>query len=123
MTVQSRKHRGYATQRIVCDGLQDLFPGCYPPGAGESGDDVRNALGWSIEIKARRSFNPLEWMRQARKNSGDNMHAVVVRPDGGGPASLDEWPVIMTFAQFKKLAEIHGTYVGIMGQQTLCKDG
>ena len=106
MTVQSRKSRGYATQRIVCEALQDIFPGCYPPGAGESGDDVRNAPHWSIEIKARRAFNPLEWMRQARKNSGDNMHAVVVRPDGAGPASVDEWPVIMTLAQYRVLAEL-----------------
>lgn len=105
LTPQSRKHRGYATQRIVCDGLQDVFPGCYPPGAGESGDDVRNAPGWSIEVKARRAFNPLEWMRQARKRQAEtgNDIAVVMRPDGAGPASLDDWPVFMPFSQWKDI--------------------
>lgn len=103
MTPQSRKHRGYATQRIVADAAQDTFPGCYPPGAGESGDDLRNTPGWSFEVKARRAFNPLEWMRQVKKNAAWNDVAVVMRPDGAGPTTVDDWPAFVPYGQLRRM--------------------
>lgn len=122
MTVQSRKARGMATQRIVCEALQDVFPGCYPPGAGESGEDVRNAPGWSIEIKARRAFNPLEWMRQVMKSGSANRHVVIMRPDGAGPATVDSWPAFMTVGQLKGIIDIVDTYDMIMSQRKMCDE-
>lgn len=79
---------------------------------------MRQAPGWALEVKARRAFNPLEWMRQVRKNGDSRNVAVIMRPDGAGPATLDEWPVFMPFAQFKKMAQLwnEGNGSEVMGK-------
>ena len=50
---QSRKHRGYATQRIVAEYLQaNGWEHALPVGAGRDGSDITGIKGLDIEIKA-----------------------------------------------------------------------
>lgn len=96
-TVQSRKARGMATQRAVAAYLAiNGWPYATDAGAGRNGCDILGVPGLSIEVKARRDFSPLAWLRQASCSAG--VPIVVHRPDGMGLASLHDWPAIMRLA-------------------------
>jgi hypothetical protein len=98
----ARKSRGMATQQIVCDDLRSsLWPWCVSTGAGLPGADLQNTPGVSVEIKARREIDIIGWLRQARSRPG--LTVVIFRPDGYGPATLDEWPVVHRYGQWKRL--------------------
>ena len=65
MPSQHRKHRGYATQRIVAAYLAERgWPHAYAIGAGEAGDDIVEVVDIDVEVKARRGFNPAAAMKQ-----------------------------------------------------------
>lgn len=97
MPSQSRKHRGYATQRMVADYFKPRgHPFATSTGAGEQGVDVKNMLGLSPEVKAIPG-DVTGSLKQATKNRGEGLPFVVWRPNGYGPERIDEWPVIFTF--------------------------
>ena len=94
---QHRKSRGYATQRIVAAYLQTRgWPHCHAIGAGEAGDDIQGTLDIAVEVKARTGFSPLAAIKQmqARRRPGALPFAVL-RMDGTGEATVDDWPVVM----------------------------
>lgn len=94
---QSRKHRGYATQRLAADWFNAHgWSGVYPPGAGEKGVDLRNMEGLAPEVKARREFDLTGFLRQAGRNAGDDLPFVVMRPDGYGPERIAQWAMTFT---------------------------
>lgn len=99
---QHRKHRGYASQRIVANYLRDNgFPYAEPVGAGRDGSDVTGVPGLDIEVKARRGFNPAAAMRQqAERAEPWLLPFAVLRLDGQGPGSIADWPVVIRFAPF-----------------------
>lgn len=104
-----RKRRGAATQRIVAEAWRaDGWPYAEPVGAGVTGRDITGTPGIALEVKARRDFSPMEWMRQAARNAGEDIGAVVLRPDGAGPTTVDHWPVIISQAAFRKLLRAAG---------------
>jgi len=95
----TRKQRGYDSQRIVANRLKDagwLF--AEPVGAGRPGSDVTGVVGIDMEVKARRGLDLPGWMRQAAERT-DGLPILVVRPDGFGPASIDDWPMIVQFGR------------------------
>ena len=105
---QHRKHRGYATQRIVADWFKDHgFPWAYARGAGESGVDVENMAGLSPEVKAVPG-DVTGALRQAVRNKGGGIPFVVWRPNGYGPERVKEWPVIFTLADATVLLRAAG---------------
>ena len=60
---QSRKHRGYNSQRIVADYFTvNGWTYAEPVGAGRAGSDITGMPGIDIEVKARRGFDPLAAM-------------------------------------------------------------
>jgi hypothetical protein len=60
MPSQSRKHRGYKSQKIVANYLvANGWPYAESTGAGRSGTDVTGTIGIDWEVKARTGFNPL----------------------------------------------------------------
>ena len=63
MASQHRKHRGFRTERVVAQYLSTVWQGA-TVGRG-NGKDVVN-VPFDIEIKARKSFNPLEYMKQLK---------------------------------------------------------
>jgi len=107
---QSRKHRGYASQRIVADWFT-LNGGPYaePGGAGRRGSVITGMPGIDIEVKARRGFDPLAAMRQQadRAALGDLAFAVL-RMDGQGPAVIGSWPVIIRLDTLTELLRAAG---------------
>lgn len=94
---QSRKHRGYKSQRILAEYLaSNGWPYALSIGAGTPGSDVTGTPGIDWEIKARRGFNVLAAMRQSAERAADGIvPAVVLRPDGMGESSIARWPFIV----------------------------
>jgi len=91
----SRKARGAETQRLVVSYMQEHgWPWATDAGAGRSGSDILNTPGLKIEVKARRDLNLPAWLRQASAAPGQGLSLVVQRPDGFGPAKIEDWPMI-----------------------------
>jgi Holliday junction resolvase len=90
----SRKRRGRATELIVAEYLREHgFPHAEAVGSGAAGVDIKGVVGWAIEVKARKGFDPLAWMRQAKTRPGTP--AVIVRCNGQGEASVGDWIVMV----------------------------
>jgi hypothetical protein len=107
---QSRKHRGYASQRIVAQYLAGHgWPYAESAGAGRPGTDVTGVLDLDVEVKARRGFDPLAAMHQ-QVARGDSLRLpfAVLRMDGQGEASISEWPVVLRLDQFVGLLRAAG---------------
>lgn len=107
---QHRKHRGYATQRIVADYLSTRgWPYAHAIGAGEAGDDIQGVLDIAVEVKARRGFDPKGAITQmqARRRHGV-MPFAVLRMDGTGPTTIDDWPCVIRFADLVELLHESG---------------
>lgn len=85
---QHRKHRGYRTERVVCDYLAQWWQGA-TVGRG-SGKDVQN-VPFDCEIKARSDFAPLAWLRQSQKRTEKTgeLSFVCVRMNGQGERPED----------------------------------
>jgi hypothetical protein len=97
MASQSRKHRGYASQRIVAEYLREQgWPFAESAGAGRPGTDVTGIVGVDIEVKARRGLSLTGLVAQQALRAADGVIPVgVIRPDGYGPARIAEWPAVM----------------------------
>jgi len=96
-TPQSRKRRGRDTEHLAARHLAAHgWPYAMPTGAGASGIDITGTPGLAWEVKARTGFSPMENLRQAVRNAGDNLPLVLLRPNGMGPASIGLWPVFTT---------------------------
>ena len=83
---QSRKYRGYATEKLVAQFLTKWFPYALPNGAGRSGSDVTGVPYIDIEVKARASFQPKQWIDQVSKRTetSGGLPVVVARLNGQG---------------------------------------
>jgi len=105
MTSQHRKHRGYASQRIVADYLREHgWPFAEPVGAGRKGSDVTGTPAIDWEVKARRGFSPTEAMKQSQERSADGVIPIaVLRPDGWGEARIADWPAIVPLSVIVQL--------------------
>lgn len=105
MPSPARKRRGTETQRAIAEFLAfNGYPYATATGAGESGKDVKNTPGLALEIKARTRFDPLAWLRQARGNAKPGeLAAVCFRPNGMGPATVSEWPILLRLGDFTEL--------------------
>jgi hypothetical protein len=100
---QSRKHRGYATQRLVAEWFRAHgWPFAESCGAGRQGCDVTGVPGLSIEVKATPGDNTGA-LKQAVTNRGEGLPFVVWRPNGFGPERIAEWPVFFTLADVTRL--------------------
>jgi hypothetical protein len=106
---QSRKHRGYASQRLVAEWFQaNGFPYAESTGAGRPGVDVTGMPGVALEVKARRELNLTGFLKQAVSQREHGLPAAVVRPDGFGPARIGEWAAILTLADYTELLRLAG---------------
>ena len=81
MASQHRKHRGYRTQKVVAEWLKQWYPNAESTGAGRQGEDI-TGVPFSIEVKARSDFAPLQWIKQAETNKNDRITFVVSRCNG-----------------------------------------
>lgn len=111
MSAASRKHRGYATQRLLADRWREtgFAPHCHAIGAGEAGPDILDGPPHlEVEVKAQGDRMSLPAaLRQAearnRELAGRPVPVVIWRHPGQGPASIGEWTVTMALDDFEDL--------------------
>jgi hypothetical protein len=95
----ARVARGRRTQVVIAKWLAERgWPHAVSTFGSEPGRDIKHVDGHAIEVKARRDFRPLEWLRQAKANAGEDIPCVIVRMDGQGEASVGDYLVIRRLA-------------------------
>jgi hypothetical protein len=101
VTSQSRKHRGFRTERVVAEYLQTWWHGATV--VRGNGKDIVN-IPMDIEVKARTAFQPLEWLRQSRKRTEKNgeLNIVVCRMNGQGEDAAE----YLSFLKFSDLVQL-----------------
>jgi hypothetical protein len=102
MSQQSRKHRGYATERLVANYLQQWFMHA-SVGRGQ-GKDVLN-VPFDIEIKARNSLDIKGTLRQikARTSKSGELGFACFRLNGQGMASVEEFVCMLPLGDLVEL--------------------
>ena len=107
---QSRKHRGYATQRIVADYLRcQGWEHALPVGAGRDGSDVTGIEGLDIEIKSRTKLDLPALMRQLQeRKTNTGMGVGVLRLNGQGEKSVEQFVAVLTLADLVYLLKASG---------------
>ena len=110
MSNQSRKHRGYATQRIVAEYLQAQgWQHALPVGAGRDGSDITGIPGLDIEIKARTKLDLAGLMRQlSERKQNTGMGVGVLRLNGQGEKSVEQFVAVLTLADLVYLLKSSG---------------
>lgn len=102
---QSRKYRGYASQRIVAEYMaSNGWPFAESTGAGRSGTDVTGVPGIDVEVKARRNLNLTALISQMLERRVPGVFPMaVVRPDGAGPTTVGQWPAVVPLSDLLDL--------------------
>ncbi len=102
MSQQSRKHRGYATERLVASYLQQWWPSA-SVGRGQ-GKDCLN-VPFDIEVKARNSLDIKGTLRQikARTSKSGELGFACFRLNGQGEASVEEFVCMLTLGDLVEL--------------------
>lgn len=89
----TRKARGAETERRFAEHLNaNGWPHAQP--ARGKGTDITGTPALAWELKARRGFSPLAWLRQVRAHNA-GLPIAVIRPDGLGPAHISEWAAML----------------------------
>jgi hypothetical protein len=103
MPSQSRKYRGFKTERVIAEYLQQWWSGA-AVGRG-NGKDVVN-VPFDLEAKARSSFDPMAWIRQSRKRTekSGELSLVVCRMNGQGEDAAE-------YLAFLKFSDLVGLLV------------
>jgi hypothetical protein len=100
MPTQSRKHRGFRTERVVATYLSQWWRSA-SIGRG-SGKDI-HTVPFDIEVKARSDFQPLAWLKQVEKRTqGKELSAVVVRMNTQG----EDAAKYLAFMRFQDLVQL-----------------
>ena len=102
MPSQHRKHRGYATERLVANYLQQWWSNA-SVGRGQ-GADIQN-VPFDIEIKARNSLDIKGTLRQikARTSKSGELGFACFRLNGQGEASVEEFVCMLTLGDLVEL--------------------
>jgi len=105
MPSQSRKHRGYRSQKVLAMYLaKHGFPFAESAGAGRSGSDVTGTTGIDWEVKARTGFNPTAAIKQLKeRHNGKDLPVAVLRLNGQGEANIGEWVTLLRLEDFVHL--------------------
>lgn len=103
MTSQSRKHRGYRSQKVFAEYIRSIFPYAEPTGAGRQGKDILSTPGIHFELKARTGFEPMAVMKQMKQECGDDLPIAILRCNGQGEKSIPEWIALTDVATMEKL--------------------
>lgn len=98
MPSQSRKHRGYRTQKVGAMHLaENGFPYAESTGAGRSGTDITGTVGIDWEVKARTGFEPSAVMKQLKDRDTGNLGIALLRLNGQGEQSVGDWVCLLRF--------------------------
>ena len=96
-----RKDRGLRTERVVATYLSEWWE--FATVGRGAGKDILN-VPFDLEVKARSTFAPLEWLRQVNKRtaSSHELAAVVCRMNGQGELAED----YLAFMRFGDLVQL-----------------
>lgn len=110
MPSQHRKHRGYTSQRIVAEEFRKAgWLYAEPTGAGRQGTDILGLIGIDVEVKARRALDLTGALNQQAERAADGILPVtIIRPDGYGPARIQDWPAAMKLKTLIRLLDEAG---------------
>ena len=102
MASQHRKHRGYATERLVASYLQQWWPHA-SVGRGQ-GKDI-HGVPFDIEIKARNSLDISGTLRQikARTSKSGDLGFACFRLNGQGMASVEDFVCMLPLKDLVEL--------------------
>jgi hypothetical protein len=102
---QSRKHRGYRSQKVVANYLAaNGFEYAESTGAGRQGSDITGTVGIDWEVKARTAFSPGATLKQLKERGNDlDLKVAVLRLNGQGEASIEDWVTLLSFKQLVEL--------------------
>jgi len=102
MASQSRKYRGFKTERVIAEYLQQWWSGANV-GRGAGKDIV--GVPFDLEAKARSTFSPMEFLRQSRKRTEKTgeLSMVVCRMNGQGESDVGGY---LAFLQFSDLVQL-----------------
>ena len=105
MPSQSRKHRGYRSQKVVAMYLAEHgFPYAESTGAGRPGTDITGTIGLDWEVKARKDFSPSATIKQLKdRHNGKDLPVAVLRLNGQGEANVGEWVTLLRLEDFVAL--------------------
>jgi len=94
---QSRKHRGYRSQKVLAMYLaENGFPFAESTGAGRSGSDITGCIGVDWEVKARTGFNPASAITQLKERAKSGILGLVcLRLNGQGEQKIKDWVVVL----------------------------
>lgn len=99
-----RKERGRQTEHLIAAAFAaDGWVHAEATGAGSPGRDIKGVLGVACEVKARNGFEPLAALRQAVGYAAGDIPVVVMRPNGCGPTTVDDWPAFLPFGVLRSL--------------------
>ena len=107
----SRVQRGRQSEQLIADYLASHgFPHAERVAASLKGADVTGTPGLAVEVKSRNRLELGEWMKQAAKRDG--LPLLVVRLNGQGPATIEDWPMVIPFGRGVELLRSAG-YGGV----------
>jgi hypothetical protein len=94
MASQSRKYRGFSTERVVARFLSEWWPHANI-GRG-AGKDI-TGVPFDVEVKARSAFQPKAWIDQVTKRAAvkGELPIVVSRLNGQGEKSPQDYLAFM----------------------------
>jgi hypothetical protein len=108
------------TQKLIAQRARDAWGFIYAEtcGAGRPGVDILNTPGLAVEVKATKAVDMPDWLRQATRNARAglpdgtpaDLPLVVYRPQGYGPATVGDWPVIMRLEDAEALLRAGGYF-------------
>jgi hypothetical protein len=106
----SRKVRGRTSEKIVAEYLVSHgFETAHIGSAAAAGSDIRGIEGLDIEVKARRGFDPALAMAQLRRRSRESgLGVALLRLNGQGEASIDDWVGCIRLADLVYLLKASG---------------
>jgi len=107
---QSRKHRGYDTQRVFAEYIRGLFPYAEPTGAGRPGKDILSTPSVYFELKARSKFDPVAALKQtvAPALEVGDLPIIIMRMNGQGPKNVGKWVALTEVDVMLKLLKEAG---------------
>jgi hypothetical protein len=108
--LMSRKVRGRETEKLVAQYLVSHgFDTAHVTSSSAAGPDILGIEGLDLECKARKNFDPALAMAQLRRRSRENgLGAAVLRLNGQGEKSLDDFVVCLRLADFVYLLKASG---------------
>ena len=83
MPTNSRRLRGRRTEIIVAEYFSRIWENARAVNSGASGSDCLGTP-FHIEVKAKKDFNPLAWVKQNERRRDGKLAFVVYRANGMG---------------------------------------